>query len=245
MSDSIFIKSIHIRGMFDMYEYNIHIPEDNRVSLLIGPNGFGKTKILETINRFCHNDYTTDYPVKKFNIVLSDKTDMDLSRRKEPLPISPISSTFISPEADDIFPLSVALNRNMPMYLERCVDYTDLLNDGLRYDTIDIDYNPNNWNRTEFNKLSSGFKWIIQLWYQILFSEDKNRLILIDVPETFMHIRTQEKFLDHLIEMCDKYDMRAIVVTHSPYIVSSHANLVLNKYGPRYKRKNFKEFKNI
>jgi predicted ATP-dependent endonuclease of OLD family len=251
MSSNVFIKSIHIREMFDQYDFNIHIPEDHRVSILTGPNGSGKTKILETIDRFCHNNYTTDYPVKRFNIVLSDKTDMNIckqpNRRKKPFSISPISSTFISPEADDIFPLSAPLNTNMSMYRERCIDYTNMLNSGLPYASIDIDCNPNNFNQTEFNKLSSGYKWLIQLWYQILFSEDINRLLLIDTPETFMHICVQETFLDDLIEMCEKYDMRAIVVTHSPYIVSSHANLVLNKNGPKYKRPTFghTEFKNV
>jgi ABC-type cobalamin/Fe3+-siderophores transport system ATPase subunit len=265
MSDSVFIKSIHIREMFGLYDFNIHIPEDHRVSLLTGPNGSGKTKILETIYRFCRNSYTTDYPVKRFNIVLSDKTDMNIckrpNRQKKPLPISPINPVLISPETADIFPLSAPLDKNISRYSERYIDYMNVLNgrldgSGLLHCSTNIDHNlfhytvgdfHTNICDQSFSKLSSGHKWLVQLWYQILFSEGENRLLLIDTPETLMHICIQETFLDDLIEMCEKYDMRAIVVTHSPYIVSSHANLVLNKNGPRYKRPTFghTEFKNV
>ena len=46
------IKSIKIESLFNLYSYNISFDNDPNILILTGPNGFGKTTILQIINRF-------------------------------------------------------------------------------------------------------------------------------------------------------------------------------------------------
>lgn len=50
------ILSIHIRGLFELFNYDIVFPEDENVLIITGPNGYGKTMILNIIfNLFNQN----------------------------------------------------------------------------------------------------------------------------------------------------------------------------------------------
>ena len=80
----------------------------------------------------------------------------------------------------------------------------------------------------ELSDLSSGEKHDFIMFYNLIFRARENSLILVDEPEISLHIEWQESYLDHLIEICKANHMQAIVATHSPNIVSSHYDCLLD-----------------
>ena len=83
----------------------------------------------------------------------------------------------------------------------------------------------------ELDSLSSGEKHDFLMFYNLIFNTDENTLVLIDEPEISLHIEWQEAFLDELIEIQEWSELQAIVATHSPYIVGSHYDLIIDKGG--------------
>ena len=77
--------------------------------------------------------------------------------------------------------------------------------------------------------LSSGEKHDFIMFYNLIFNSSENGLVLIDEPEISLHIEWQETYLDKLIAICEMNDLQAIVATHSPNIVSSHYDFMVDK----------------
>ena len=77
--------------------------------------------------------------------------------------------------------------------------------------------------------LSSGEKHDFIMFYNLIFNIRKNGLVLIDEPEISLHIEWQETYLDKLIAICEMNGLQAIVATHSPNIVSSHYDFLVDK----------------
>jgi len=69
----------------------------------------------------------------------------------------------------------------------------------------------------DFNLLSSGEKQIITLFSYLVFSENKNKkIVLIDEPELSLSVLWQERLLVDLSGLADSL----IAATHSPFIFS-------------------------
>ena len=51
------IKSIKITNLYYIYSYDIDVVNESNVLILTGPNGFGKTTILQIINHLCSLQY--------------------------------------------------------------------------------------------------------------------------------------------------------------------------------------------
>lgn len=68
------IKGINIRGLFHLYHYEILFSEDNGVSIITGPNGYGKTTILTMLSELAnsHLYYFYALPFEVIEVMLSD-----------------------------------------------------------------------------------------------------------------------------------------------------------------------------
>ena len=44
------ISNIGVYGLFDRFDHDIPLKGEERITIMIGPNGFGKTMILRIIN---------------------------------------------------------------------------------------------------------------------------------------------------------------------------------------------------
>ena len=77
--------------------------------------------------------------------------------------------------------------------------------------------------------LSSGEKHDFIMFYNLIFNISNNGLVLVDEPEISLHIEWQETYLDKLLAICEMNDLQAIVATHSPNIISSHFDLLVDK----------------
>ena len=77
--------------------------------------------------------------------------------------------------------------------------------------------------------LSSGEKHDFIMFYNLILGSATNGVVLIDEPEISLHIEWQETYLDKLIAICKMNGLQAIIATHSPNIVSSHYDFLVDK----------------
>ncbi len=89
-----------------------------------------------------------------------------------------------------------------------------------------------NGNKFTFNQLSAGYSAIFKIIFEIILrtrsKENKTNtegIILIDEPETHLHIEMQKEIMPILIKMFS--NVQFVVATHSPFILNSVANAVV------------------
>jgi len=72
---------IHARGLFGMHNHEIHLNMDDRVTLLHGPNGVGKTTLLQMVNALMSNSlsFFSLIPMQSFTMRFHDSTTIELS----------------------------------------------------------------------------------------------------------------------------------------------------------------------
>lgn len=74
--------------------------------------------------------------------------------------------------------------------------------------------------------LSFGEQHQVILTYNLLFPILPNSLILIDDPETSLHISWQSQFLPDLLKIVKISNLDVIIATHSPFIVGDRRDLM-------------------
>ncbi|OQY29759.1 MAG: hypothetical protein B6244_02935 [Candidatus Cloacimonetes bacterium 4572_55] len=76
--------------------------------------------------------------------------------------------------------------------------------------------------------LSSGEQQQAIFWYELIFKAHPGTLVLIDEPETSLHIVWQKEVINDLLKIAELRDLSIIVTTHSPYIIAEHWNLTVD-----------------
>lgn len=76
---------------------------------------------------------------------------------------------------------------------------------GIEYDTL---------------KMGVGEHWLFYIWWMI-YRTPKNSIALVEEPETFVGIRSQEKLMNLLAKKAFKNGITFILTTHSPYIIKN------------------------
>jgi predicted ATP-dependent endonuclease of OLD family len=86
-------------------------------------------------------------------------------------------------------------------------------------------------NSIELDKLSSGEQELVVMFYSLLFKTPPASLVLIDEPETSMHIVWQRQFVSDLKEIRDvNRGLYFIVATHSPQIIAKYWDLCFDLF---------------
>lgn len=80
--------------------------------------------------------------------------------------------------------------------------------------------------------LSSGEQHQFVLLHNLLFNVAPGSLLLIDEPELSLHVTWQNEFLADLVRIAQRIGFDAIVATHSPYIVGSRRDLLVQLGAP-------------
>jgi predicted ATPase len=80
--------------------------------------------------------------------------------------------------------------------------------------------------------LSSGEQHEFVLLHNLLFHVEPGSLLLIDEPELSLHVTWQNEFLEDLIRIAKMIGFDAIIATHSPYIVGSRRDLMVQLGAP-------------
>ncbi len=116
--------------------------------------------------------------------------------------------------------------------LRRLELFTQLLNEKLNFKSIHISretgFEIRDFRRRLIDpeELSSGEQHELILFFDLIFGEAKNRLILIDEPEISLHIAWQKRFIPDLQRIVDLSPMDVVISTHSPQLISHYRNLV-------------------
>ena len=113
--------------------------------------------------------------------------------------------------------------------VDDCDLYTDIINSRLKFKEIKISkghglsvHRVGNNQGIGLDKLSSGEKQEMILFYELIFNTKEESHILIDEPEISLHVEWQAKFMDDLLKIANQKGLKVTVATHSPQIIGNH-----------------------
>jgi predicted ATPase len=75
--------------------------------------------------------------------------------------------------------------------------------------------------------LSSGEKKLLDMLAMLIFSYE-HCTVLIDEPESSLHIMWQENLFDDIATIAKMNDLQVIIVTHSPNIINDHLDAIVD-----------------
>ncbi|MEU7993263.1 AAA family ATPase [Rothia amarae] len=80
----VYVTDIIVQGLFGKYNHKINIPHSSDLKIIYGPNGVGKTKVLEIAKAVVsgNGEYLAQVPFKSATIVLSDSSEYRAFRTK-------------------------------------------------------------------------------------------------------------------------------------------------------------------
>lgn len=78
------IVGIDVQRLFGYFNYTLSLNTTSRISILHGPNGYGKTNLLRLVHAFAVGDYAAliRIPFKQLGIVLGDGSRVQFDRRR-------------------------------------------------------------------------------------------------------------------------------------------------------------------
>lgn len=80
------LQRIEVDGLFGIYHHHIDLKLDDRVTLLHGPNGVGKTTVLKMVDALLTDNiwYFLGVPFERLSLVFHDGSKLDLAKEKVP-----------------------------------------------------------------------------------------------------------------------------------------------------------------
>jgi ABC-type cobalamin/Fe3+-siderophores transport system ATPase subunit len=108
---------------------------------------------------------------------------------------------------------------------ESIIVYKDIINNIFMNKSIDVTDSGklivamNNGTTLPLNKLSSGEKQLLLIFYQMLFHSTTGSIILLDEPEISLHVTWQQMLGDYFSDICRVRQIQMIVATHSPQVI--------------------------
>lgn len=126
----------------------------------------------------------------------------------------------------------VSLAASMSGYIERnyllaesIIIFKDIVNDVFINKTVQVSdkgriaIQMDNGTPLQLQKLSSGEKQILIMFYAMLFHAPGGSILIIDEPEISLHVSWQQKLGDYFLDICRVRGIQMIVSTHSPQII--------------------------
>ncbi|MHC5852800.1 AAA family ATPase [Nostoc sp.] len=79
------IKQISVSGLFGIFDHVIPLNMDERITIIHGPNGFGKTAILRILNSFFNSQYSElrAIPFKQFCLEFDDNSSIEIIKNTD------------------------------------------------------------------------------------------------------------------------------------------------------------------
>ncbi|MEA5619582.1 AAA family ATPase [Cronbergia sp. UHCC 0137] len=81
------IRQISVTDLFGIFDHVIPLNMDERITIIHGPNGFGKTAMLKMLNGFFNSRYSVfrTIPFTKFRVDLDNGNSVEISKNSEAL----------------------------------------------------------------------------------------------------------------------------------------------------------------
>ena len=208
---------------------------EERISILTGPNVFGKSTIINCINAFGNSnlEFFVDLNFKEIEIFLSDdRKVLCIKKMKDGLKIN-----------DEDFPeswiacFSRGMNLNNPYrtsgrmqdkeHQKKYQSYIRLMSQVFGNVTLIKEQRLIRHVRRGVVR-SSGEKETIVSFYNLLFKISSGEILLIDEPEISLHIAWQRMFINDLIKIEELRNLTILVATHSPQMISGNRNIQID-----------------
>ncbi|MEH2296163.1 AAA family ATPase [Nostoc sp.] len=105
------IKQISVSGLFGIFDHVIPLNIDERITIIHGPNGFGKTAILRILNSFFNSRYAhlRAIPFRIFRVEFDDNTNVEIIKNAENADDSETNNIVFNFYKHDSKPASFAL----------------------------------------------------------------------------------------------------------------------------------------
>ena len=194
--------------------------KENQILGIVGESGSGKSQtVLSIMGLLEQNGYATgDAKFNGVNLLSLSKSEMNRIRGKEIGMIfqDPMSSLnpyiTIGSQMGQILAQHSDLTRKERE--EKCVEMLDsvgIVNPRQRFDGYSFE-------------LSGGMRQRVMIASALLTSP---KLLIADEPTTALDVTVQEKILDLILEVRDRFDMSVILITHDLGVVARTCEKVL------------------
>lgn len=86
-TEPVTIKSIKIKGLFGLFDYDIQYPLNENVLILTGPNGYGKTQVLNILYHLFERKFNffTQLVFETIKVSLSNHTSVKIAKKNDNL----------------------------------------------------------------------------------------------------------------------------------------------------------------
>jgi len=214
----------------------------NKITVLFGKNGSGKSQLLRTLKNTDRNKYHYVSPER------SGEISHDVGIMQEELNIGSrgkrrnnnLAQTYRQESVSRIQALLIKLgniagrSEPNPINLRDIEDYLQILLPDFVFKITD--QNPpyelkrihTDEKITSVNNLSSGESETLTLALDILtvcamweIDKQEQRILLIDEPDTHLHPDLQQHLAQFLVKILDKYKVQMIIATHSTTLLSA------------------------
>jgi len=107
------IQQISVVSLFGIFDHVIPLATNDRITIIHGPNGFGKTAMLRMLNGFFNSQYSVfrTIPFKRFRVEFDGSTYVEVVKLSEEAEEirrhSSITFFFHSPNSEEVFNLKV------------------------------------------------------------------------------------------------------------------------------------------
>lgn len=251
------IRKIEVKGLCELFDHTIELNAAERVTVVHGPNGVGKTAILCLVHALVRGDLSAInlVPFRSLELLLENPSSSgrvtlkleqpyvgEASARQMLQDFRKCASTYlIQPNALkqrlarlEALPEDFKKKLEILKYpAERIRLFLEFFNRKVRHKKIRIDREQGlvvqgqDGRKLRLDALSSGEQFELTLLHDLLFEVEANALVLIDEPEISLHIEWQRQLLPELLEIAKVAQFDALVATHSPFIVGERSDLMI------------------
>lgn len=118
------IKQISVSGLFGIFDHVIPLNMDDRITIIHGPNGFGKTAILRILNSFFNSQYSEliDIPFNIFRLEFNNDSSIEIVKSTEELEDADDSDIVLKFYGNEVRPVSVSLKALYPYHTYKTVN---------------------------------------------------------------------------------------------------------------------------
>lgn len=245
------LKSVKISKLFGTFNYSFSL-KDEGISILTGPNGFGKSTILNVINSVYNEniDGMLKFPFTEIELTFTDKTSynlrygdvLDLAVEKERIKTAKKSLgtvrylsnrfNYNKEEIPSVSELTARIKQIILTDSGTANDNFDLflsqINEKLKFKKAVIEDGEikiipaNSTKYLPLESLSSGEQQLMLFYFELIFGSDEETLLLIDEPEISLHIAWQMRLISDLKTIIDRSKK------HSAVIIATHSPQVIN-----------------
>ena len=301
------ISRIGVYGLFDRFDHELEFRRDEPVTIMIGPNGFGKTMMLRIIDALFNSPLESleNLPFRRLEVSFDDSSTLCVERKpdkrsaeksgdKSALQVEYAKLGYTvgrfhsrdmrygkaalhtdmairenSAQYDAEPGWLAALKRSVPVrfidserpYCSSSNDWMELafteneaghcssklseradalvkiVNSRFLYKNICVGakglaLKDDNGAKLGFDMLSSGERRQLRLLYELMFNTPENSLVMIDNPETSLHVYWQDGVLGDLYKIARMSKLEFLLATHSPSIIGDGWDLVVELKGP-------------